>query len=99
MTLVIWIVAAWLSRGAAGFSPPNGGLKAAAPQTAPLDFQRDVRPILDAHCQPCHFTGGKMYEKLPFDRPETILRLGTKLFTRIKDEKQRVVIREFLAQK
>ena len=68
----------------------------AAPK--PVDFQRDVRPILDPRCQPCHFSGGKMYEKLPFDRPETIVRLGTKLFTRIKDEQQRAVIRQFLAQ-
>jgi len=85
MTFVAWIVAVWMS--------------AAQRPAAPLDFQRDVRPILDARCQPCHFTGGKMYEKLPFDRPETIVRLGTKLFTRLKDEKQRAVIREFLAQR
>src|SRR5436309_3915374 len=51
----------------------------------PIDFARDVRPIVD-RCQPCHFTGGKMYDKLPFDRSETIVRLGPKLFTRIKDE-------------
>ena len=38
-----------------------------------------------------------MYAKLPFDQPETIVRLGTKLFTRIKDEQQRAVIRAFLA--
>lgn len=62
-----------------------------------VDFQRDVRPILDARCQPCHFAGGKMYDKLPFDKPETVVRLGEKLFTRIKDEKQRAVIRGFLA--
>ena len=61
-----------------------------------IDFQRDVRPIL-ARCQPCHFAGGKMYDKLPFDKPETVVRLGEKLFTRIKDEKQRAVIRGFLA--
>ena len=40
-----------------------------------------------------------MYERLPFDRPETIHKLGTKLFTRIRDEKQREVIRKFLAAK
>ena len=63
----------------------------------PVDFTHDVRPILD-RCQPCHFAGGKMYGKLPFDRPETVVRLGTRLFTRIKDEKQRDVIRQFLAE-
>jgi hypothetical protein len=39
-----------------------------------------------------------MYQRLPFDRQETIKALGTKLFTRIKDEKERSLIREFLGQ-
>jgi hypothetical protein len=67
------------------------------PQQRPADFTRDVRPILEAHCQPCHFPGGKMYERLPFDRPETIVKLDTKLFTRIKNEDERTAIRKFLA--
>src|SRR5213083_2839031 len=49
-------------------------------------FASDIRPILQSRCQPCHFQGGQMYEKLPFDKPETITKLGTKLFTRIKNE-------------
>jgi hypothetical protein len=61
-------------------------------------FASDIRPILQSSCQPCHFQGGKMYEKLPFDKRETITKLGTKLFTRIKDEDQRRVIREFLSE-
>jgi hypothetical protein len=61
-------------------------------------FASDIRPILQSSCQPCHFQGGKMYEKLPFDKPETIIQLGTKLFTRIKDEEQQRVIREFLSE-
>jgi hypothetical protein len=63
------------------------------------DFAADVRPILQSRCQPCHFQGGQMYEKLPFDKPETITKLGTKLFTRIKNEEERRVISEFLAQR
>ena len=61
-------------------------------------FASAIRPILQSRCQPCHFQGGKMYEKLPFDKPETITKLGTKLFTRIKDEDQQRVIREFLSE-
>ena len=60
------------------------------------DFDKTVKPILQARCQPCHFQGGQIHDKLPFDKPETITRLGTKLFTRIKDEKEQQVIREFL---
>jgi hypothetical protein len=39
-----------------------------------------------------------MYQRLPFDRAETIKTLGTKLFSRIEDEKERCLIRDFLAQ-
>jgi hypothetical protein len=60
------------------------------------DFDTEIKPIFQARCQPCHFQGGQVYDKMPFDKPETITRLGTKLFTRIKDEKERAVIREFL---
>jgi hypothetical protein len=63
-----------------------------------VGFVTHVEPILKAKCQPCHFSGGKVYDKLPFDRPETIKTLGTKLFTRIQDENERKIIREFLAQ-
>jgi hypothetical protein len=63
-----------------------------------VSFEKEIRPILEQRCQPCHFAGGKMYERLPFDRPETIVKLGEKLFTRIKSEQQRATIRKFLEQ-
>jgi hypothetical protein len=62
-----------------------------------VDFAKQIRPIFEQRCQPCHFPGGKMYERLPFDRPQTIVKLGPKVFTRIRDEKQRELIRQFLA--
>ena len=62
------------------------------------DFETEIKPIFQARCQPCHFQGGKVYDKMPFDRPETINRLDAKLFTRIKEEKERRIITEFLAQ-
>jgi hypothetical protein len=66
--------------------------------SARVDFDTQIKPVLQAKCQPCHFNGGQVYSKMPFDRPETIKTLGTKLFTRIKDENERRVIRDFLAQ-
>ena len=72
---------------------------AAQPSKAqPVDFQTQIRPILEKRCQPCHFTGGKMYGKMPFDRPQTIHTLGDKMFTRIKDPKEQALLRTFLAQ-
>ena len=69
-----------------------------APVRTKVDFATQIKPIFEAKCQPCHFSGGTMYQRLPFDRTETIKTLGTKLFTRIKDENQRRLIREFLTQ-
>jgi len=70
---------------------------ARAPQPPGAGFAARVRPILEARCMPCHFEGGKMYAQLPFDREETIRKLGESLFTRIKDEEERAAIRAFLA--
>lgn len=75
--------------------------RAAAPEAGAevrVDFASEVRPILEARCMPCHFEGGKMHERLPFDRPATIRELGERLFTRIKDEEERKTIRAFLSQ-
>jgi hypothetical protein len=70
----------------------------AATSTKPVDFETQIQPILKGKCQPCHFPGGTMYAKRPFDKPATIVALGERLFTRIKDEKDRALIRAFLAE-
>ena len=67
-------------------------------EKARVDFDTQLKPIFKSKCMPCHFSGGKMYDSLPFDRPETIRKLGTKLFTRIKEEDSRRLIEDFLAQ-
>jgi hypothetical protein len=81
---------------------PSQPPEVSPPQTAAVppavDFARDVRPILESRCQPCHFPGGKMYERLPFDRAQTLRDLGPKLFTRIKAPDEQATIRQFLAQ-
>lgn len=63
-----------------------------------VDFDTEVKPILQSKCMPCHFNGGQMYERLPFDRGETVRKLGTKLFTRIKNEDERRLVEQFLKQ-
>jgi hypothetical protein len=84
----------------AGPSATSAGLATLSfvPMGIRPDFEIQIKPIFQARCQPCHFSGGKVYDKMPFDKPETITRLGTKLFTRIKDEKEQSLIREFLTQ-
>ena len=92
-----------LKRGAASTALAAGNTQAPKPVSSgatpgKIDFTTQIRPILKARCQPCHFSGGKVYARMPFDRQETIKSLGTKLFTRIKDQKEQQLIREFLAQ-
>lgn len=85
-------------------SPPVGATEVGLPTTtkdalpAP-DFEKDVRPILEKQCRPCHFEGGVMYEKLPFDRAETVRQLGEQLFTRIRDPQEQATIRAFLSKR
>ena len=63
-----------------------------------VDFDSQLKPIFQSKCMPCHFSGGQMYEQLPFDKPATIRKLGTRLFTRIKEENDRRLIEDFLTQ-
>ena len=66
------------------------------PAEGPVDFAR-VLPILEQRCSPCHFPGGSMHDRLPFERAGTIRALGTKLFTRIKDPADQALILRFLS--
>lgn len=90
MVFLVWLLRLLLAaQGNAAPPPPKQH----------VDFAKDVRPILEKHCQPCHFEGGKMYARLPFDKAETIVKLDTKLFTRIRNEDEQAVIRAFLASR
>jgi len=78
----------------------SGGLaKPFSTTNARVDFDTQLKPIFQSKCMPCHFSGGKVYDRLPFDKPETIKKLGTRLFTRIKDEHDRKPIEDFLPQR
>ena len=86
--------------GCAPIRPPEaaapGAAAGPAAEGARPKFEDAVLPILLQRCSPCHFAGGKMYERLPFDQPGTIQVLGTALFTRIRAEEERQSIRDFL---
>ena len=76
-------------------SPASAATAAPKPR---VDFDTQVKPILQSKCMPCHFNGGQMYDRLPFDKPATIKKLGARLFTRIKEENDRRLIEDFLTQ-
>ena len=99
MVLTISVGSCGRSKGNASLVNPSMVVTFFSSSTNPKpDFEKEIKPIFQSRCMPCHFQGGKVYDKLPFDQPGTITRLGTKLFTRIKDEKEQRLIREFLAQ-
>jgi hypothetical protein len=63
-----------------------------------ISFTEKVQPILVKNCSPCHFTCGKMYDKLPFDKDTTILNHEKGILKRIKKEEENAVIRNFILQ-
>ena len=62
-------------------------------------FDPDIKSILKTHCTPCHFPGGSMYARLPFDNPQTIRDHPDGIFRRIKDPEEVKKLKAFLDQK
>ncbi len=62
-----------------------------------IHFTSQIQPILVKNCSPCHFTGGKMYERMPFDKDTTIINHETGILKRIKGE-EKLLIKTFIEQ-
>ncbi|HLF47324.1 MAG TPA: hypothetical protein VI548_12925 [Chitinophagaceae bacterium] len=62
-----------------------------------IDFVTQIQPILVKNCSPCHFTGGKMYERMPFDKDTTIINHEAGILKRIKNE-ENILIKNFIQQ-
>ncbi len=63
-----------------------------------INFATQIQPLLVKHCSPCHFTGGKMYERMPFDKDTTIVNHQAGILRRIKGD-DNALIRSFIEQK
>ena len=63
-----------------------------------IDFEKEIKPIFVKNCSPCHFPGGKMYEKLPFDKDTTIINHSASILKRIKNEADNTLLKEFILQ-
>lgn len=102
--VLVLIVLGLLLIESGGVARPAEGKVAVASVSSPasekvrVDFDTQLKPIFKSKCMPCHFSGGQMYDSLPFDKPETIRKLGTRLFTRIKEDEDRKLIESFLTQ-
>jgi len=62
-----------------------------------INFSKQIQPILVNHCSPCHFPGGKMYQRLPFDKDTTIFNHEAGILRRIKGD-DNTLIKTFIKQ-
>jgi len=76
----------------------DGGAAISSEKTVSVNFNTEVLPILQTKCSPCHFPGGKMYGKMPFDKGVTILDHEAGILRRIKDQPAARLIRQFILQ-
>ncbi|MBI3787884.1 MAG: hypothetical protein HY276_06455 [Ignavibacteriales bacterium] len=58
--------------------------KAYSVQDTTFTFRRIILPILKNNCMPCHFPGGTVYERYPFEEYKTVFALRKRLHTRLK---------------
>lgn len=63
-----------------------------------VNFKTQVQPILVKNCSPCHFPGGKLYEKLPFDKGETIVNHEAGVFKRLKKEDEVKLVKQYIEE-
>jgi hypothetical protein len=73
-------------------STPTAAPTPAPPEPSPLPtqapdlFATAVRPVVLAHCAPCHEPGGKMYARMPFDDPKVLSSHSEGVLRRLKGE-------------
>ena len=62
-----------------------------------IDFLRQIQPLMVKNCSPCHFTGGKMYERMPFDKDTTIINHENGILKRFKGD-ENTLLKTFIQQ-
>ncbi|HEV8270904.1 MAG TPA: hypothetical protein VGQ04_06325 [Chitinophagaceae bacterium] len=72
-------------------SSPNVSVNTIIVLKDTIDFATQVQPILIKNCSPCHFTGGKMYGRMPFDKDTTIINHEAGILRRIKGEENDLI--------
>ncbi len=60
------------------------------------DFKSVILPLLQKNCSPCHFPGGKMYEKMPFDKAEIIVSHEVGALKRFSDKNEKELLKQFI---
>ena len=63
------------------------------------DYHTVLEPLFRRSCSPCHFPGGKMYTRMPFDQDSTIIHHRAGIFRRISKPAEQKLILEYIEQK
>jgi len=80
-------------------APPQPSAATPLPAPETVSFEASVKPLLARTCTPCHVPGGRMYERMPFDRPEVVLAHKEGVLRRMKNPDDRQVLERWLAAK
>jgi hypothetical protein len=64
--------------------------------SAKVSYIASIAPLLVKNCQPCHYPGGKVFKKLPFENYLVVKKLGLKLNTRFKTEEQQSLVKRWV---
>lgn len=68
-------------------------------QPKPLKYPFEpVKLMLSSNCSPCHIPGGKMYDRLPFDDPETVRAHSTAISGRLKKPEDKKLLEDWLSE-
>lgn len=62
-----------------------------------INFTSHVMPLLQQKCSPCHFEGGKMHVKMPFDKASTLIRHEAGILKRFSD-REKMLLQEFIGE-
>jgi hypothetical protein len=76
---------------------PSATAPSATAPSAPDRFQAEVKPLLMRRCTPCHAPGGRMYARMPFDDPATIVAHQEGILRRLKDADEHALVERWLA--
>ena len=66
--------------------PPRPLAAEPAPASPMTDAWPPVARALENRCHPCHFPGGEMYERMPFDDPVTVRAHGPGIGKRLEGD-------------
>lgn len=64
-----------------------------------ISFTSHIIPLLQQKCSPCHFEGGKMYERMPFDKSATLIGHATGIVKRFNDENEKALLKKFIRER